>query len=147
MDAIKKLAIIALLVFISFPFVVRYWPKPASPDRAKLAFEAAGMTVEDYATTDNPGLGGDYGANMVVDGAMVTVYHFANEGKIATQFEYQKKDVGTAIVESMNLAQQLGAAQTKQMPSAAARNGMYMIVATGPDDALVKRIASIFGGL
>jgi len=144
MDAVKKLLAVVVIAFIAFPVVVKYWPKPASPERAKAAFEAAGMTVEDYAPTDSPGLGAIDGANMTVDGIMVTIYHFDNEGKIATQIEYQKKDAGTAIVETFNLAQQLGAAQPKQTPSAAARRGMYMIVATGEDEGAVQRIVDIY---
>lgn len=147
MDGIKKLAVVALIAFIAFPIAKNYWPKPASYDRAKAAFEAAGMTVEDYAVTDSPGLGAVKGANMTVDGIMVTIYYFDNEGKIATQIEYQKKDAGTAIVETFNIAQQLGAAQPKQTPSAAVRNGMYMIIATGEDQQTVNRIAAIFSDL
>ncbi len=147
MDALKKLLVLALVVFVAAPFVAPYWPKPASFERTRDALKAAGMQVEGYQETPAPGRDAAKGANLTADGIAVELYWFNSEGKIATQLEYTKKDAGTAIVESMNIAQSLGAAQPVQTPSASARNGMYMIVATGPDAQKVRQIVSVFESL
>lgn len=147
MDALKKVLVLALIAFVAAPFVVRYWPKPASFDRARAAFEAAGMAVEDYAENESPGREADRGAAMTVDGISVEIFYYSSEGKIAKQSEYTKKDAGSAIVETWNIAQSLGAAQPVQTPSASARNGMYLIMASGPDAQKVRQIVALFESL
>lgn len=147
MDEIKKVAVVALLAFFAFPFVVKYWPKPPSFERAREAFEKAGWTVEDYTPDASLNLGAESSVLMRVNGVRVEIYHFTDEGKIATQLEYQKKDVGTAIVETWNLAESLGAAKPANLPSQAARNGMFMIVATGENKDALHEVVKVFQGL
>jgi len=84
---------------------------------------------------------------MVVNGARVDIYQYDDEGRIVRNLEYRKKDAGTAIVETWNLAQSLGAAPSKNRPESSGRNGMFLIIATGDDQALLNEIVRIFKSL
>ena len=146
-EKLVKFLILAAVVVVLAPLAPRLMPKPASFERTKAAFEAAGYTVNDYNVTAPGQLEAVEQASMTVAGAWVDVYRYDGEGVIAKQIEYQKKDAGSAIVETWNLAQSLGAAPNRNRPSMAKRNGMYMIVATGDDKALLKELVGIFAGL
>ena len=146
MDLLKKGIVLAVVIVVGAPFAVKLWPKPASFERALAAFEGAGMMV-DVQSTENRALEATEGWLLNVDGIRVELLRYESEGKIAKQLEYQKKDAGTAIVETMNIAQSLGAAQHVQTPSEAARNGKYMIVATGHDKDKLHAIVALFRGL
>ncbi len=143
-DALKKFLIIALLALILFPLIPRLLPKPASFERAKAAFEEAGFTVSDYQVLPHPQMEAGAQASMKIESAFLHIYRYDSEGKIRKHMEYQKKDAGTAIVESWNLAQSLGAAPKKQIPSIAVRNGKYMLIAHGQDKALLDKIGELF---
>ena len=141
---ILKFVIFLVVIVVAAPFVMRLMPKPVTFDGAKAAFEKAGFTISQYGMAQTPGQRAAAEADLIVNGVYVSIFQFDNEGKIATAMEYQKKDAGSAIVESMNLAQSLGAAVHKDTPSRAVRRGMFMMIATGQDQAMVDRIASVF---
>jgi hypothetical protein len=141
---ILKFVIVAAVVILAAPFVMRLMPKPVTFERAKLAFEKAGMAASPFEMAASPGNRAVAEADLTVNGVYVSIFQFDNEGKIATAMEYQKKDAGSAIVATMNLAQNLGAAVRKETPSRAVRRGMFMMVATGEDRAMVERIAAVF---
>ena len=123
---------------------MRLLPKPVTFDRARLAFETAGLTITEFQMAQSPGQRAIAEADLTVNGVYVNIFLFDNEGKIVTAMEYQKKDAGSAIVEQMHLAENLGAAVRKETPSIPVRRGMYMMIATGQDLAMVKRIAAVF---
>jgi len=141
---ILKFVIFAGVVLLAAPFAMRLMPKPVTFERAKFALEKAGMTVGDFQMAQTPGQRAAAEADCMVNGVTVNIYQFDNEGKIVSAMEYQKKDAGTAIVETMNLAANMGAAVHKETPSRAVRRGMFMLVATGEDKRMVERIASVF---
>jgi hypothetical protein len=85
--------------------------------------------------------------SMVVNGAQVDVYRFEDEGKIATQLEYQKPDAGSAIVETWNLSESLGAAKPKNKPVLALRNGMFLCTIAHEDKELRGRIGKVFSSM
>lgn len=149
MDAnqILKYFLIAVVVIAILPFAVRLLPEAVTFDRALAAFKAAGMDVQDYRVAEHPGMESVAQADMRIDGAWVNLYEYDDEGVIVRNLEYRKKDAGTAIVETWNLAQTLGAAPSVNKPERSARNGMFMIVATGEDEALLKKIVTIFADL
>ncbi len=150
-DQVRKLLIFAVVLLVGFvvvvPILPKILPKPNTAERARDAFEAVGMAVTYFEPADQPGLEANSEICMSVSGATVSVYHYSNEGKIAKQLEYQKKDAGSAMVETWNLAASLGAAPKRDRPSQAVREGMYMLVVTADDAGLVKRIAEIYRGL
>ncbi len=146
-NKIIKFVIVLAVVFLAAPFFMRFIPKPVTFDRAKLAFETAGLSVSQNTMAASPGERAVAEADLTVNGVNVNIYQFDNEGKIATAMEYQKKDPGAAIVEQMHLAQNLGAAVHKEVPSRAVRRGMFMMVATGEDARMVERIATVFEGM
>jgi hypothetical protein len=149
-DTIKKvlIGVVALAILIPLlPKLMQMMPEAVTLDAIEPAFTKAGFAVSNVATLPSPGLGAVGEISMVVNGANVTVYEFENEGKIAAQLEYQKPDAGSAIVETWNLSESLGAAKPKNRPSSAARNGMFMIVATGEDKALNAKIVQLFKAL
>lgn len=143
-DGLKKILIVVVAVLILVPVLPKILPKPMTFDRIKAGFEAAGLPVTDYAPLPYAGLEAVEQVGMYIGQIRVDVYHYDDEGKIAKQLEYQKKDAGTAIVETWNLAQSLGAAPSRNLPSLAARRGRFMAVATGPDEAMVKRVIEVF---
>ncbi|MCX5769656.1 MAG: hypothetical protein NTZ09_05215 [Candidatus Hydrogenedentes bacterium] len=149
-DTIKKvlIGVVALVILIPLlPKLAQLMPEPVTLDAVEPAFTNASLAVSDVVKSDNPGLGAVEGISMTVNGTSVVVYKFDDEGKIATQLEYQKPDAGSAIVETWNLSESLGAAKPKNRPSSAARNGMFMITATGEDKTLNSKIVQIFKGL
>jgi len=149
-DTIKKvlIGVVALVILIPLlPKLAQLMPEPVTLDAIEPAFTKAGLAVSDVATSPNPGLGAVGEISMVVNGANVIVYEFDNEGKIVAQLEYQKPDAGSVIVETWNLSESLGAAKPKNKPCSAARNGMFMITATGEDKALNSKIVQIFKDL
>ena len=139
-----KFIVFIVAVFLATPFLMKLIPEPMSFERARAGFEKAGLAVSDFALAPNPGQRAVAEAGMLVNGVNVSIFQFDNEGKISTAMEYQKKDAGTAIVETMGLAQSLGAAVRKETPSRAVRRGMFMMVATGQDREMVNRIADVF---
>ena len=146
-DTIKKvlIGVVALVILIPLlPKLAQMMPEPVTLDAIEPAFTKAGLAVSNVAKTENPGLGAVEGISMVVNGANVVVYKFDDVGKIVTQLEYQKPDAGSAIVETWNLSESLGAAKPKNKPCSAARNGMFMITSTGEDKTLNSKIVQIF---
>lgn len=144
---ILKGFIFIVVIAIAAPFLKELLPKPVTFERAVAAFKAAGFDVEDYAEREYPELDSVAQANMSIKNAIVGIYQYDDEGKIVRNLEYRKKDAGTAIVEAWGLAQSLGAAPSKNKPEFSARNGMFMIIATGDDEELLKRIVQIFKSL
>ena len=55
-----------------------------------------------------------------------------------------KKDAGTAIVETWNLSESLGAAPNRNIPTYHGRRGKVMIVVTTPDEGLGRRVVDAF---
>jgi len=143
-NKIIKFVILVAVLVLAAPFVMRLMPKPVTFDRAKQALEQAGFTVSQFAMAPSPGQRAVAEADLVVNGINVAIYQFDNEGKIVTALEYQKKDVGQAMVEQMHLAENMGAAVRKETPSIPVRRGMFLMVATGPDATMVRRIAEVF---
>ncbi len=136
--------VVLLLLFPLIPIIKPFLPKAVTFDRAKDAFNAAGLTVESFNLITPGGLGSVESASMSVKGAYVSIYHFDGEGKIALQLAYQKDDPGTAIVASWGLAESLGAAKSKNIPSNAVRNGKFMLTVASEDRALRQQVVRVF---
>lgn len=148
MDSSKilKALIFAVVVLLAFPFVMKLIPEPLTMERVQAGFAASGLPVvqlQQVAPTNESvaELSG------IIGGVSVNVYQYNDEGKIARYTEYQKKDAGTAVVETWNLAQSLGAAVRKDTPSKYLRRGMFLVVATGNDVAMLDRVIAAFKGL
>lgn len=145
--AVKFIIIIAVVIVLA-PFVMRLLPEPITFERAKAAFEAAGLNVSEYHVVDVPQLDAVGQASLLIGSINVQIYRYDNEGKIATQYGYQQQDPGTAIVETWGLAESLGAKPAREKPTfQAARNGKFMLVASGYDKATIKKIINIFNQL
>lgn len=143
-SGLKKLAIAAVVLVILIPFLPMIIPKSMTFDRITTAIRDGGMPIEQYTEPPTPGLESIAQVSFYTLGARVDIYQYDDEGKIARHFEYQKQDPGTAIVEAWGLAQSLGAAPSRNLPTLAARRGKFMIVATGEDKELLKRIIDMF---
>ena len=142
--AMKKVLIVLGVILVALPLLPKLMPVPFSYERVQQVFEGSGLTVSDVK--DDPGsfMEAIDGKAMQVNGARVGIYHFDNEGKIAKQLEYNKTDAGTAIVETWNLSESLGAAKPKNLPMDVARNGMYLLRVESEDKALRARIVKAF---
>ena len=146
-DTLKKILFWGLVALLLLPVVNKFRPRAVTFERAQAAFVAAGMTITEYQERARSSLESIAEVSMYVDTASVSIYQYDHEGKIATQLAYQKDDPGAAIVESWGLAQALGAAESKNIPQRSLRNGKFMLIARGYDEALLARIVSVFKGL
>ncbi|HNR37162.1 MAG TPA: hypothetical protein PKO36_18445 [Candidatus Hydrogenedentes bacterium] len=143
----KKILVLAAAILLASPFLLKLMPKPVTPERVIQAFRENGMNVSDITISERPMNHAVSETTMMVDGAFVKLAQFADEGKIAMQYEYEKPDAGSVIVETWNLSEQLGAAKPKNKPSTPARNGMWLLVVTHEDKALRNRITGVFDSL
>ncbi len=146
-QSLLKWFVVVLVVLLVAPFVPRFLPKPATPERALQAFEQAGLVVENYEPVATPSLEATAQTSMTVNGVSVSIYEFDNEGTIAKQLEYQKAGKERNAMGMVNLAQSLGAAPDRNKPSKAARNGKVMVVATGDDQQTIDRVIELFRSL
>ncbi|HPO14021.1 MAG TPA: hypothetical protein PLI09_11290 [Candidatus Hydrogenedentes bacterium] len=145
-EGVKKVLIFIVVMVVVIPLIPMILPKPMTFDRIKTGLEAK-FTLDDYNEAAQPMLQSIAQVNMYIDSAQVSILQYDDEGKIVKQREYQKKDAGQAIVETWGLAQSLGAAIPKETPSLCDRRGMFLIIATGPDKELLKRIIDTFKSL
>ena len=144
----KKIVIAGVALLLLLPIIQRFWPKPFTFERFQAGLEHVGLTVENAGKVGAPGIPGAVEQfSMLVNGAQVDVYRFEDEGKIATQLEYNKTDAGTAIVETWNLSESLGAAKPKNKPVLVRRNGMFMLLVSHEDKTLRERIAKVFNSM
>jgi hypothetical protein len=140
----KKVLIAFGVALVALPILPKLMPVAFSYERVQEAFQKAGLTVGNVNTDAGTHMGALDGVTMDVGSARVGIYHFDNEGKIAKQQEYNKTDAGTAIVETWNLSESLGAAKPKNKPLDVARNGMYLILVESEDKALRAKIVQTF---
>ncbi len=143
-SGVKKAIIVAVILIALLPVLPMIIPKPMTFDRITTAIRDAGLPIEGYTEPVTPGLESIAQVSLYVAGVRVDIYQYDDEGKIARHLEYQRPDPGTAVVEAWGLAQSLGAAPSRNLPTLAARRGKFMIVATGEDKALLQRIIDIF---
>ena len=146
-QSLLKWFVVVVVVLVAAPFVPRLLPKPATPERARQAFEQAGLTVEQYQQAATPSLEAVAQTTMLVNGVRGGIYVYDNEGTIAKQLEYQKAGNERDAFGLVNLAQNLGAAPNRNLPSKAARNGKLMIVARGEDKQTIDRVIDLFTAL
>jgi len=149
MELLKKLAIVAVFAVLLLPFLPRLLallPEPVSFERAQLAFYEAGLQIQEWQEVA-PSLEAVAQVCGVIKGATVNLYQYDHEGKLVKQLEYQREDPGQAMVEAWGLAEAVGAAQQQRVPSRAARRGMFMLVATGEDPAVLDEIVAVFRAL
>ncbi len=144
----KKALIAVVVIVVLLPVVQRFLPKGFSYERFQAALETAAFEVTDAHRVDKPAVPGAVEQfSMLVNGAQVDVYRFDDEGKIATQLEYQKPDAGSVIVENWGLAESLGAAKPKNKPVLPLRRGMFMCLVTHEDKTLRERIGRVFSSM
>lgn len=143
----KKILIVVAVLFLASPFLLKLIPKPLTAERVIEAFRANGLDVTDVVKFEHPMNGAISQMSMNVNGAVIQLYQFDDRGRVATQYEYEKPDAGSVIVEQWNLSEQLGAAKPKNKPCSPAKNGLWLLTATHEDKALRERITTIFGSL
>lgn len=140
----RNIIIAIVVALLLLPVAAKLMPKPLTFERFQNAFTRDGMKVEEVLPASAPGNEAIAQVSMKVDGATVDIYQYEDEGKIAKNYEYQKPDVGQAIVDSMHLAEALGAAKPKNIPTSAARKGMFMLVVASEDGDLRARVVASF---
>jgi hypothetical protein len=143
----KNVVITVVVLVALLPFILMVLPKEVSLDRAKQAFTDNGLVVEYDRPVVPPALEAVEHLTMYVNGALVNIYRYDDEGKIAKNLEYQRPDSGTMAVEAMGIGVALGAAPSRNIPITAERNGKWMITIQDPDAALRQRIARVFKSL
>ena len=144
----KKAIIILVVILVAGPFlapiIAPYIPKAMSAERVRVAFDAAGYTAEGFTQSKFPQRDSVEQWNFRVREYSIELYRYDHEGKIVRNVENLKPDPGMAIVQTMNIAQQLGAAPTKSRPMIPARKRMWMIVVSGPDKAYCQQLIKVF---
>lgn len=140
----KKAIILIIAIVVLLPVVVRLIPEPMSIERVEKAFEDGGYMIaglEEAGTAQREAV---QEWRFTVEGYRVEVYRYDSEGKIAKNLAYLQPDPGQEMVVAMNLAQQLGAAESKDLPSAAVRKGKWLIYVVGKDKSFCKTLAAVF---
>lgn len=143
----KKVIVLVVALVLVSPFLLKLMPKPITPERVIQAFQQNGLTVTDIINAEQPMNNAVSEMTMKVNTAFVQLSQFADEGKIAMQYEYAKPDAGSVVVEGWNLSEQLGAAKPKNRPCTPSRKGMWLLTVTDEDRALRGRVVDIFQGL
>ncbi len=143
----RNVVITIVVMILALPLILAIMPKSASFDRAIQHFKAKGMVVEYEELVVPAQLEAAEQMTMYVNGAMVNIYRYDDEGKIAKNLEYQRPDAGTAAVEAMGIGVALGAAPNRNIPVTAERNGMWMITIQSEDTGLRRQIAEVFNDL
>lgn len=142
-DTVKKLIIGACIIVVAFPALMAIIPKAKTTDTFVNAFKKR-WTVEEVTQVRPPGLQAVEHVSMRINGALVDLYRYDDEGKIAKQYEYQKPGAGDGIAQSMGIAAALGAS-TKPPPAfVAGRNGKFMIVTSGLEKPQLQEIVRAF---
>lgn len=149
-----KLIVVLFAVVAILPFALKMLPESVKFDAVQHTFEQSGFTVEGYTEASAAELGAVRQASFqLISGAntplQASLYEFDNEGKIATQYEYNKPDPGPQMVEMYNLSDvAAGMGQVRQQrPVGAGRNGKLLLVVTGDSKELVKRAVDRFEAL
>jgi len=143
----QKIVVVLVLILVLIPVIAALKPKPITLERARTVFEENGLIVESAEEATAPQIQAVEQFTLHVNGARVEIYRYDDEGKIAKNYEYQKTDAGTAIVESMGIADSLGAAAPRSTKSDAARKRKYLVVVTTNDDALRATVIRLFKSL
>jgi hypothetical protein len=144
MSPVLKLSLAIVGIIVLLPIAMSLVPKPNTLASFRDGFTGAKMQVDNYEEFPQPQLESIAQAGMYVNGNSVQIYQFGNEGKISKQLEYHRPDAGQAMVDTFNLAQSIGAAPNRNAPMVATRNGMFLLIATGPDKAQLKEIERVF---
>ena len=142
----QKLIIAAIVVLLLFPFLIKLMPKPLTLDRFEQGFKKSGMAVSEIKHVP-PSLEAIDQLSFTIDGSTVDIYQYDDEGKIAKNYEYQKPDVGQAIVETWNLSESLGAAKPHSIPTSASRRGKFFVVVASEDASLRAKVIELFNTL
>lgn len=140
----KKVLIFLVLGILLLPVILRLLPEAMGVERVQQAFREAGYEALDLREVESPERDAVEQWRFTVDGYSIELFRYNSEGKIAKHVEYLKPDIGSAIVESMNLAEQLGAAKSRDLPSAVLRKGMWMIYVQGEERSVCTTLAGIF---
>ncbi|HOZ47421.1 MAG TPA: hypothetical protein PLO37_13750 [Candidatus Hydrogenedentes bacterium] len=139
------IAIVVILLLV--PLIPKLMPKKLSIQRIEYGLQAQGFAVGSIEEVKRPENEAAQQWNMTVNGQKTSAFFYTDVGAIAKQHEYHKKDAGTAIVETWNLAQSLGAAPNRNIPEFVARNNMWLFIVRSPDKELGRRIATACGQL
>ena len=139
-----KIVIAIVVIIVLLPVIVTLLPKPLTIERIETGFKSAGFSVSDVQQSSSPLFEADTEWDLTVNGAKTGIYFYSDEGVVAKQHEFQKKDAGSAMVEAWNLSESLGAAPKRDIPTFHGRRGKVMIVVTTPDAELGPRIIEAF---
>ena len=143
----KKVIVAVIVVLALLPLLPMIVPKPLTIERIEAGLQQQGFSVSGVEEAVSPMLEADHQWTMLVDGATTDAYFYSDRGKIAKHREYQRKDAGTAIVETWNLSESLGAAPNRNIPTFVGRKGMVLLIVKTHNDDLGQRVVAAFQGL
>jgi len=96
---------------------------------------------------DAPTLDAIAQVTMTVNGWDVNIYKYNDYGKIARNYEFQKPDTGSAIVEAWNLSETLGAPPPSPLKTSPGKNGLFLLTITSADPDLRAKVVQVFESL
>ncbi len=140
----RKVILIILVVILLLPVLPSLIPEEVTIDTIVNTFEDKFLTVENVRKVDPPQLDSAKQWRFTINGYSAELYYYEDYAALVKQFEYQKKDAGTAIVETWNLRESLGAAPNPNIPTFAGRNDPYMLVVRTPDKEIGQHIIKVF---
>lgn len=139
----RKGVLIVVVLVVALPFLVKLLPKKLTIERIQTGLNRD-FLVANCKEEPNRWNEADQQWSMTINGQTTNVFFYTDPGVIAKQYEYNKKDVGTAIVESWGLRESLGAAPNPNMPTFIGRNGMFLLIIATTDADLGRRVAEAF---
>lgn len=140
----KKLLGVIIVLLVLLPLIPRLIPQEKTFDTFQAAMEKKGFSIANVKEIKPPQQGAIAERELTINDIRVEFFRFDDEGKIATQYEYNKPDAGSAIVEAWNLSEKLGAAKPAERSYYPARNGMLLLIVYTEDKALRMQIVKAF---
>ena len=139
-----KVVLVIVAILVLLPLLPYIFPKPLTIERIEAGLKERGFTLEDLKEISKPMNEADQQWTMKVNGARTDVYYYTDSAVLTRQREYQRKDAGTAIVETWNLRESLGAAPNPNLPSFVGRNQKFMMIVTTRNKPLGERLIANF---
>lgn len=121
-------------------------PKKMTFDTIVSGFERNGFTVTDRRPASLLPRGAVKGEDMTVGGTSVSVYRFADVGRLSVEYENYKPGAGDAIALRMGITTQLGVQSrpVSGLPTYPAKKRLYLLVVQTRDKRAADQITKSF---
>lgn len=142
-----KVIVLIIAILLLIPVIAYIFPEELTVESIQAKLKARGFTIEDVQEAKRPMNEADKQWTMKINGERTDLYFYTDSAKLTTQREYQRKDPGTAIVESMHLRESLGAAPNPNLPTYIGKRQKFMMIVTTNNEPFGRRLIYNFEDL